>query len=210
VFERLAERGESNKPEYRLMRLESVLETSIERTESDIPLSHARRAAFNALEFQLERLTDCVERAALERLTERGESKKPEYMLLRLEFVLETPIERSELDIPLLRARRAAFNALEFALERLTDRIERAALDTRELGLKPSTQRTEALAECDKLDALEFTRPGCSRESVLDSLAERAELGLVSLVEGRDPDTRCVGLDIPNSTGHENCVGYQP
>jgi hypothetical protein len=174
------------------------------------------------LDFTLEKLE-----FALEKLTERGESDGLECMLVRVEFVLGRPTERSEYDIPLTRARRAPFDVLEFTLERLTDRVERAALDTLELRLKPPTERNEGPAERDKLDALEFkrnegpaerdkldalefTRVGCSLEFVLDRLAERAQLGLVSLLEGRDSDSRCVGLDAPNCTGHENCVGYQP
>ncbi len=157
------------------------------------------------LDFTLEKLE-----FALEKLTERGESDSLECMLVRVEFVLGRPTERSEYDIPLTRARRAPFDVLEFTLERLTDRVERAALDTLELRLKPPTERNEGPAERDKLGALEFTRAGCSLEFVLDRLAERAQLGLVSLLEGRDSDSRCVGLDAPNCTGHENCVGYQP
>ena len=147
---------------------------------------------------------------ALEKLTERGESDRPECMLVTVEFVLGRPTERRGFDIPLTRARRAPFDVLEFALERLPDRVERAALDTLELRLKPPTERNEEPAERDKLDALEFTRAGCSLEFVLDRLAERAQLGLVSLLEGRDSDSRCVGLDAPNCPGHGNCVGYQP
>ena len=147
---------------------------------------------------------------ALERLAERGESSSPECVLVRVGFMLERPTERSESDILLTRARRAVFDALEFTLERPTDRVERVALDNLEPGLKPPSERIDGPTERDKLDALDLTRAGCCLEFVLDRLAERAELGLVSPLEGRDPESRCVGPDDPNPAGHENCVGYHP
>jgi hypothetical protein len=189
---RLMDRGESNRPEFLLLGLKFVLENPTERSEFDIPLTRARRAAFHILKFTLE-LADCVERA--ERDT--------------LELRLKPSAERSEFDMPLTRARRAVFDVLEFTPE-LTDRVERAALDTLELRLKPPTEGIDGPSERDKFDTLEFTRAGCSLEFTLDRLAERAELGLVSLLEGRDSDSRCVALDGPNSTDLKNCVGYQP